>query len=142
MDRPVWFWRIAVAGWALVIFVLSSIPGASFPKSDLLSNDKLAHATVYAVLGAFVFLALRRSSAAKSGVVVLLAGAIATLYGCTDELHQLFVPGRAADWRDVVADAVGGFVGALSASVFFSGKARRGSIGEAEGPAANSHRAS
>ncbi|MGB5337658.1 MAG: VanZ family protein [Gammaproteobacteria bacterium] len=30
----------------------------------------------------------------------------------SDELHQLFVPGRSADIFDVLADAVGGLLGA------------------------------
>lgn len=29
------------------------------------------------------------------------------LYACTDEYHQLFVPGRSGQLRDVMIDAVG-----------------------------------
>ncbi|UYJ41604.1 MAG: VanZ family protein [Lachnospiraceae bacterium] len=32
---------------------------------------------------------------------------IAVLYACTDEYHQLFVPGRSGQLRDVMIDAVG-----------------------------------
>ena len=115
MERGARIWLLPL-GWALLIFALSSIPGAAFPASKLLSYDKLVHAGVYAVLGFLCFLALARASLQKTGVLVLVAGAIATLYGITDEIHQMFVPGRAADVRDVLADAVGGFLGALTAS--------------------------
>ena len=37
--------------------------------------------------------------------------AIASLYGVTDEYHQLFVPGREFDVLDLVADTIGSIVG-------------------------------
>jgi VanZ family protein len=119
MGKGAWFWKLAL-GWALVIFGLSSIPGAAFPPSQLFSYDKLLHAGVYAVLGALCFLALSRSGSAKTGALVAIAGVMTTLYGCTDEIHQLFVAGRSADLRDVLADAVGGFAGAGAAAMALS----------------------
>lgn len=119
MGKGASSWKLAV-GWAIVIFVLSSIPGAAFPPSKLFSYDKLLHAGVYAVLGALCFLALPRSASSKTGVLVVLAGVLTTLYGCTDEIHQLFVAGRSADLRDVLADAVGGFAGAGAAAMTLS----------------------
>jgi VanZ family protein len=116
MDRPAWFWKLAVA-WALLIFGLSSIPGAAFPASKLFSYDKLAHAGVYGVLGAFFYLALPRRRGTKPSMLLLVSTAMATFYGCTDEFHQLFVPGRSADWRDIVADAFGGLLGASAAAL-------------------------
>jgi len=126
--------RIFAALWALLIFGLSSIPGAAFPPSKVLSQDKLLHAAVYAVLGALVFLALNRRWARKTGVLVLIAGATATLYGFTDEFHQMFVPGRASDLRDVLADGVGGFVGALIASTVVAARAESGPARDADDP--------
>ena len=109
------FGKLAVA-WALFIFILSSIPGGTLPAYKLLSYDKLLHAGVYAVLGALSFLALRRRSSHRASVLVLMAGAISTLYGVTDEIHQMFVPRRSPDVRDVLADCVGGLIGAFAAS--------------------------
>ena len=35
------------------------------------------------------------------------------LYGVTDEWHQLYVPGRFADWHDALADLCGGTLGGM-----------------------------
>jgi VanZ family protein len=129
------FWKLAAA-WALLIFVLSSIPGAAFPPSKLFSYDKLAHATVYGVLGAFCFLALPRTWSKRASVLVLISGAMTTMYGFTDEFHQLFVPGRSADLRDVLADGVGGFVGALAAAVLLATRAGSAVAPKAQGSSA------
>jgi VanZ family protein len=140
LDRPGWFAKLAAA-WALLIFVLSSIPGAAFPASKLFSYDKLLHAGVYAVLGAFTFMALPRRLSSRASVLVLVAAGVTTFYGFTDEFHQMFVPGRSADLRDVLADCVGGLVGALAASRAAAMKAGRGEV-KADRPTVKSNNAS
>ena len=45
----------------------------------------------------------------------LLAWTCATLYAATDEFHQLFVPGRAGLFTDVLIDATGAAIGLLLA---------------------------
>lgn len=59
---------------------------------------KLAHATEYAILALLWFGAL----GSKPQAVV-----IAFLSACTDEFHQLFVPGRAGLFTDVLIDTSG-----------------------------------
>lgn len=44
----------------------------------------------------------------KRGIAAIV---LATLYGVSDEFHQLFVPGRSADPYDVLADGVGATIG-------------------------------
>jgi VanZ family protein len=108
-------WGPAVT-WAVLIFVLSSIPGKTLSPVQLFAGiDKVAHAGVYAVLGATVLLAARRTWALSGRASVLLAAALAVGYGITDELHQLLVPGRSADAFDVVADGLGALFGAFVA---------------------------
>jgi VanZ family protein len=117
------FWKL-VGGWAVVIFLLSSIPGRAFPAYKILSYDKVLHALVYSVLGALVFLAVRRTWNLKTSSLILLATVFAAGYGLTDEFHQLFVPGRSADLHDALADTVGGLLGAGIAALLPVSRAR------------------
>jgi len=109
------FWFLAAA-WAVIIFVLSSIPGQSMPRVEILRYDKVVHAIVYSVLGGLFFLALRQTSSLTVGRLIVLAAAFAFIYGVTDEVHQLFVPGRSAEVYDALADGIGGMLGASGAA--------------------------
>ena len=42
---------------------------------------------------------------------LLASGAIVLVYALSDEFHQLFVPGRSGEVRDVVIDTAAGVVG-------------------------------
>ena len=42
----------------------------------------------------------------------VVAAAIAVGYAVTDEVHQMFVPGRSAELNDLLADAMGVVAGA------------------------------
>ena len=117
------YWWIAAA-WAIVIFLLSSIPGKSMPQIPGLQYDKVIHALVYSVLGALFFLALRHTSSLATGKIVALAALFALAYGLTDEFHQLFVPGRSAELYDALADGIGGLIGATAATRFPLAKRR------------------
>jgi len=116
-------WKLA-AGWAVVIFLLSSIPGRSFPQYKILSYDKVLHALVYSVFGALCFLAVRRTWALKTSWLIGLSALLAAGYGLTDEFHQLFVPGRSADLHDALADGIGGLLGAVAAAALPVPRAR------------------
>jgi VanZ family protein len=111
---------LPVVLWAGVIFALSAIPGTRLPSLDFPQSDKAVHALLYGVLGALIRRALGRTRSAGTARANLAAAVlIATAYGITDEIHQLWTPHRSADWRDVVADAGGaalgvGMPGALS----------------------------
>jgi VanZ family protein len=45
-----------------------------------------------------------------------MAVALASAYGITDELHQLFVPGRVSDPVDWLVDTLGAIVGVYVAT--------------------------
>ena len=101
--------------WASVIFFGSSIPGTKLPSFAHFINDKVIHASIFFLLGILVYRALepkvkhqgldwRRLFIAISAVV---------LYGISDEFHQGFVPGRSVDYRDALADSLGGVLSAL-----------------------------
>jgi VanZ family protein len=71
---------------------------------------KFAHFGVYFVLGVLMMNALR-----TSGVIgfkgFLFSLIFCILYAISDEVHQLFVPGRGAQVTDVMIDSLGSFVG-------------------------------
>ena len=75
---------------------------------------KLAHFTEYALLGMAVALGilygtnLHRGSRRKQYCLVQLIGC---LYACSDEFHQLFVPGRAGRISNALIDNAGVLVG-------------------------------
>lgn len=73
---------------------------------------KLAHFTIYAVLGVWVYLlcCCYDLSFCKAFFV---AFAVCTVYAGSDELHQFFVPGRACMLLDVLTDSAGAVAGIL-----------------------------
>jgi VanZ family protein len=89
-----------------VIFWFSSIPGGSVPGRFAV----VGHLGEYAILGALLTVALR-SSGMRWRVAALLALAIASVYGISDELHQLFTPGRTCDPVDWLTDTAGAALG-------------------------------
>lgn len=95
-----------------VLFALSSQPELPpVPGLDELDwSDKIKHFMGYAVLGALLWRALG-DGVAKWRRFWLSVG-IATLYGLTDEIHQIYVPGRSFDPLDLLADALGAAAGA------------------------------
>ena len=94
---------LPVIVWAAVIFAFSAIPslGTGLGTWDLVLR-KLAHMAEYAVLAALLWRAL----GSYAGALVL-----AVAYAGTDELHQHFVSGRHAAFRDVGIDAAGAAAG-------------------------------
>ena len=106
-------WRAPLL-WAVVILIVSSvpIPAVAAPAG----TDKGVHALLYLVLG---FLAIRSLLNARTvpvwHLLVLVVGVL--VFGALDEAHQLFIPGRTADPKDWVADAVGSVAG-MAAGIF------------------------
>jgi VanZ family protein len=100
-----WLW-LPVALDAALIFFLSSIPRLPSPPGPF--SDKHFHFASYALLAALLVRALA-SARLRNVTGRIAAGAIllAALYGVTDEIHQMFVPGRSADAYDLLADTLG-----------------------------------
>ena len=66
---------------------------------------KSAHFTEYMVLGILCYLALEGKKR--------LSWLLGTCYAVSDEIHQLFVPGRSCQLRDVMIDSAGVMAGVL-----------------------------
>jgi len=96
-----------------VIFLFSSLPGDQVPLPGFRFSDKVAHLAIYTLLG--MALAWRLGSKAQvKGVRAApipvwdwLGLSYGWIYAASDEVHQIFVPGRHAGWDDWSADAVG-----------------------------------
>lgn len=73
---------------------------------------KCAHATEYSILGFLIF-GCMSNFFKKSIKIVYLSVAISALYATSDEIHQLFVPGRSCQITDVLIDTAGALVGIL-----------------------------
>ena len=101
--------------YAGLIFFGSSLSSPPEAISSVLQkfSDKILHFCEYAVLGGLLYRACRHASGEWLSRHALPAAALgAAFYGLSDETHQLFVPFREADLFDLVADTVGGTVGA------------------------------
>ena len=71
---------------------------------------KVAHACVYLVLSVLVCLALREHNIILPNIIVI-AFIICFIYSCSDELHQVYVPGRSGEIRDIFIDNFGCMIG-------------------------------
>lgn len=74
---------------------------------------KLGHITEYAVFGMTVLFALVILKGYKGIRLLLYGESFCFIYAITDEFHQLFVPGRSSEIRDVLIDAFGSLLGCL-----------------------------
>jgi VanZ family protein len=125
----------AVVLWMLFIFCLSYQPANEsnqmstgiteviiqttskiVPKAELSFHTlnhfvrKSAHFFIYFVLGILTINALRRIGWSDYRCTIL-ALTICVLYAASDELHQLFIPGRSAELRDIFIDSTGAYLG-------------------------------
>jgi len=115
--QVLWYW-VPVALYAGTIFYLSS---QSHPEEQLPSfliedvSDKVLHAVEYGILALLCYRAFRWATGpAVARQAVVLAIVTASVYGITDEVHQLFVPFRESSWQDWLADTIGATIGAIS----------------------------
>lgn len=71
---------------------------------------KMAHFTIYMILGILVTLLVREYNVSfnKCLFISLL---VCLLYSISDEVHQLFVMGRSCEIRDILIDTSGSFIG-------------------------------
>lgn len=99
--------------WISTIYYLSSQP---MPDIDLgfSHQDKLLHLGAYGLLGMLLLGSMARHPDGYQPRQVILAAVLAALYGCSDEWHQSFVPGRMLDVLDLIADSIGALLGALA----------------------------
>ncbi|MCR1898330.1 VanZ family protein [Irregularibacter muris] len=71
---------------------------------------KMAHFSVYLVLGLLLVHALRQSGV-KGFKIFIFALILCISYAAFDEIHQLYIPGRSGQVRDVFIDSMGALTG-------------------------------
>jgi VanZ family protein len=123
------FWIGTVILWMGIIFLLSSeVSNRSSERSGaivhVLSQStsiadnaltfltrKAAHIFVYFVLGILMYTAVRHYATIRRAIIasIIFCGA----YAVSDEIHQLFVPGRSGEIRDILIDSIAAATGVI-----------------------------
>jgi VanZ family protein len=105
-----------VAIYMAGIFFASSLQNPPTPPGI---NDIDLHALVYFGLMLLVLRAMSRAT--WTGVTlgtIAIAWGITVAYGVSDEWHQLYVPTRHAELRDLQADAIGALAAGVGAKAW------------------------
>ena len=97
-SRRRWAYAVAVASLVVVASSRSVVAGPAINNFD-----KVAHFSVYGLMGTLVLRAL-------GGKHWGWAVASVSLFGVSDEIHQYFTPGRSMEFADWVADTLGATV--------------------------------
>ncbi len=95
---------------AAAIFLVSHIPGEELdiPRSvQPIRLDFLYHLAVYFILATSICFAIKARLVGTNLIVIL----VAFTYGISDELHQIYVPGRSPAITDVMLDLSGIILG-------------------------------
>jgi VanZ family protein len=96
----------------VLIFLASNTPGRDLPifgYSDLVAK-KGGHVVGYALLGlAYLYAMTPRGFVASRAAWIAVM--LATCFALSDEIHQVYIPGRGASARDVLIDAAGATLG-------------------------------
>ncbi|MCR1961515.1 VanZ family protein [Thomasclavelia cocleata] len=69
---------------------------------------KIAHMSEYAILLLFIYYGLYKTITYKYQLLISLL--ITFIYACSDEFHQLFIPGRSGQFMDVLIDTSGALI--------------------------------
>lgn len=122
--------------WMIVIFYMSNQPASIssmhsgstiniISKLPLIGNiidylasinmeefivRKGAHMFSYCLLAILLFMSVYEEDIKRAAIIAFFT---TFLYACSDEFHQLFIPGRSGEFRDVMIDSTGGIIGIL-----------------------------
>jgi VanZ family protein len=116
-------YRFLPTSWAL-----QSVPAQANPGPKITTPNELLgrclHAAEYLVLAALVTRALIGRGDLRLASLAMAFG-LSGLYAFSDEIHQLFVPGRAFELRDLALDLAGSALGIISFATFLTIQRRR-----------------
>ena len=78
---------------------------------------KTAHFTLYFLLG-LTYISLLKEFNLNDKKLLIYTIIFVFIYACSDEIHQLFVPGRSGEITDVLIDTTGGILASFIYIVF------------------------
>lgn len=129
MNKKLIISYILLIVWMALIYLFSSDNQlASDNKSSIIVNllplvgivgdtgvlthliRKSAHFFMYFVLGMLAYNAFRLHIKSMR-LLIVSSTAFVVFYAISDEIHQLLVPGRSGEVRDVIIDSVAGVIG-------------------------------
>ena len=99
--------------WMTLIFVVSAQPTLPAVEDRLLDLviKKGGHMAAYGILAWLIWRAVKPVSGKRW--LAALVWLMAVLYAGSDELHQLFVPGRHGSLVDVMIDGLGALIAVI-----------------------------
>ena len=77
---------------------------------------KYAHFFAYLLLGGLVSVAMNYDVKGKKRITITIIFCV--LYAISDEIHQIFVPGRGPQVKDVLIDSAGALIGILMFEIY------------------------
>jgi VanZ family protein len=123
-------WAFVIA-WMVMIFIFSNQPAvvsdgnsqtiikifkalginldSVFGNLANFAVRKSAHFLEYLTFSLLIYNACRENYSISKSIILSIG--LVFCYACTDEIHQLFVPGREGRFRDVMIDTSGGATG-------------------------------
>jgi VanZ family protein len=144
MKESLFIRWLPVLLWAIIIFFTSAnpnpyralpaswniqtVPIQSDSGSKKITRDEILgrflHAAEYLVLAALIAQALTGRGDLRIALLAMALG-LSVLYALSDEVHQIFVPGRAFELRDLALDLAGSALGIISFATFLTLLRRR-----------------
>lgn len=107
-----------VLSWAVIVFVLSAIPGNSFPKVktfwEWMGPDKIVHLVFYGVFSMLLLRGIYKQypPALSRFYPELVTFIIGTVFGILIEILQAYIfSGRDGNLFDAIANATGSLLG-------------------------------
>ena len=97
----------------IIIETIEKIAPDAVIEAAELNNTvrKNAHFFAYLILGILLMNAFSRRDKIRIGFDIKVSLAVSVIYAISDELHQMFVPGRGAQITDVLIDSAGALLG-------------------------------
>lgn len=113
-QNKVLFVYLPLTIYWLIIFIATSIPTDAIPQLFKL-QDKLEHFVAYFILAVLISLTIhfQEKFIHLKKWFIIYSILVLIVYAALDELHQMIIPGRIADFYDWSADVIGGIIGIL-----------------------------